>query len=60
MDHVLSKQSFAELVGVTPDRLSQYLAEGRIGGEAIAGVGRHARINVAVAEAQLKGWFDIT
>ena len=60
MDHVLSKQSFAELIGVTPARLSQYLAEGRISGEAIVGVGRHARINVAVAKAQLKARLDIT
>ena len=60
MDHVLSKQSFAELIGVTPARLSQYLAEGRISGEAIVGVGRHARINVAVAQAQLKTRLDIT
>jgi predicted transcriptional regulator len=60
MDHVLSKQSFAEFIGVTPARLSQYLAEGRISGEAVVGVGRHARINVAVAQAQLKTRLDIT
>ena len=60
MDRVVSKSSFAELIGVTPARLSQYLAEGRISGEAIVGVGRHARINVAVAQAQLKTRLDIT
>jgi len=60
MNDVVSKQSFAELIGVTPARLSQYLAEGRISGEAIIGVGRHARINVAVAQAQLKARLDIT
>ena len=60
MDNVLSKRIFAELIGVTPARLSQYLAEGRISGEAIVGVGRHARINVAVAKAQLKARLDIT
>jgi hypothetical protein len=36
------------------------LAEGRISGEAIVGVGRHTRINVAVAKAQLKARLDIT
>ena len=60
MDDVVSKQTFAELIGVTPARLSQYLAEGRIGGDALVGVGRHARINVAVAQAQLKARLDIT
>jgi len=60
MDEVVSKQSFAELIGVTPARLSQYLAEGRISGEAIVGVGHHARINVTLAQAQLKSRLDIT
>jgi len=60
MDDVVSKSRFAEIIGVTPARLSQYLAEGRISGEAIVGVGRHARINVAVAQAQLKTRLDIT
>ena len=54
MDHVVSKSSFAELIGVSPARLSQYLAEGRISGEAIVGAGHRARIRVNVAQAQLK------
>jgi hypothetical protein len=60
MDDVASKQTFAKLIGITPARLSQYLVEGRISGEAVVGVGRHARINVAVAKAQLKARLDIT
>ncbi len=58
MDNVVSKLEFARLVGITPARVSQYLAEGRISGEAVIGVGRHARIDVAVAQEQLRNRLD--
>ncbi|EKF17076.1 hypothetical protein [Nitratireductor pacificus] len=49
----MAKGDFARLVGVTPGRVSQYIAEGKIFGEAIEGVGRLARIRPALAQAQL-------
>lgn len=57
---VVSKKRFAEAIGVSPARLSQYFAEGRITGEAFVGRGRHARIDVAIARAQLAQRLDAT
>lgn len=49
----MAKGDFARLVGVTPGRVSQYIAEGKIFGEAIEGEGRLARIRPEIAQAQL-------
>lgn len=54
----ISKQEFAARRGVTPARVSQWLAEGKITGEAIVGSGRHARIREDVACLQLERRLD--
>lgn len=53
-DPVVSKGKFAELTGVTPGRVSQWIAEGKIGPDALVGEGRNAKINVRLACEQLK------
>jgi len=58
MDNVVSKLEFSRIVGVSPARVSQYLAEGRISGAAVIGVGRHAKIDVALAQEQLRDCLD--
>lgn len=55
----VGKSVFAGLINVTPGRVSQYIAEGKIFGEAIVGEGRHAKICVEVAKAQLRRKLDI-
>lgn len=57
--HVVSKGAFAEIIGVTPGRVSQYLKDGQIGPDALVGEGRRAKIDVEVAKAQLKETLDI-
>ncbi|WP_342640926.1 hypothetical protein [Rhodoligotrophos ferricapiens] len=57
--HIVSKGEFARLSNVTPGRVSQWIAEGKIHGPALVGDGRMARINVAIAQAQLRGNLDI-
>jgi hypothetical protein len=55
LDHDLfSKGEFARRRNVTPGRLSQWLSEGKISGDAIVGEGRNARIRESVACRQLK------
>src|ERR1700721_973035 len=45
MDDVVSKQTFAELIGVTPPRRRPYLAEGRRGREAAGRAGARPATN---------------
>lgn len=56
---VVSKGDFARIAGVSAARVSQYIAQGQIGPEAMVGEGRAARINVAVAMRQLRDRLDI-
>lgn len=49
----LSKSEFALRRGVTPARVSQWIAEKKISGDAIVGDGRHARIDEEIACQQL-------
>jgi len=56
---VVSKGEFARLCKVTPGRVSQWLAEGKIGADALDGEGRTAKVKVAVAMAQLRRTLDI-
>lgn len=49
----VSKAEFAEVMGVTRQRVSQWLGARQIDGEALIGEGRGARINVEVARQQL-------
>ncbi|MDY0882294.1 hypothetical protein ACFPL7_22155 [Dongia soli] len=50
---LVTKGKLAEIVGVTPGRISQYLREGKIYGDAIVGEGRNASIDVDLACSQL-------
>ena len=59
MDEVVSKGQFATLANVSAGRVSQWISEGKIAGEAIVGEGRSAKIRVAVAMAQLRQKIDI-
>lgn len=49
----VSKSKFAEMVGRTPAAVSQWIAAGKLHGDALVGEGRHAQINVEVALRQL-------
>lgn len=55
---IATKKAFAADLGVTPGRLSQYLAAGQIHGSAIVGTGHRARIDVDVAKGQLRRNLD--
>lgn len=55
----LSKSEFAFRRGVTPARVSQWISEGKISGDAIVGSGRHARIDEEVACRQLDAALDL-
>jgi hypothetical protein len=57
-DQVVTKSQFAAIAGVSRVRVSQYLAERKIGGDAIVGAGHRARIRVAVAMEQLRRNLD--
>lgn len=55
---VVSKGAFAEMMGVSAPRVSQWLREGKIGRDALVGEGRAARVNVALARRQLAERLD--
>jgi DNA-binding transcriptional regulator YdaS (Cro superfamily) len=55
----ISKSAFAEKVGVTPGRVSQWISAGKIQGEALVGSGRKARIRAYVAVEQLRTTLDV-
>lgn len=54
----ISKAELARRLNVSPGRVSQYLAEGKISGPAIVGEGRAAQILASVAIAQLRKNLD--
>jgi hypothetical protein len=56
---LVSKTAFAALLRVHASRVSQYISQSKIYGDAIVGVGRHARIRVSVATEQLKKSLDV-
>lgn len=55
----ITKGEFATRRGVTPARVSQWLADGAISGDAIVGSGRHARIDEDLACQQLDDRLDL-
>jgi transcriptional regulator with XRE-family HTH domain len=55
----VSKVEFAELMGVSHQRVSQWLRDQKIDGAALIGAGRSARIRVEVAKAQLDSRLDL-
>jgi hypothetical protein len=52
-DEIVSKSEFASIAGVSKPRVSQWIADGKINGDALVGHGHRARIRVVVAQAQL-------
>lgn len=59
MGDIVSKSRFAEIIGVSPGRVSQYIAEGKISTAAIVGEGQRAKIDVEAAKADLRRTLDI-
>lgn len=60
MEAVVSKGEFAALINVSPGRISQYLAEGKISQAALVGSGRAAKINVERARQDLRLTLDVS
>jgi hypothetical protein len=58
-DEIVTKRTFATLARVSPGRVSQWLREGKISGDALVGRGHRARIRVAVALEQLGKNLDV-
>ena len=58
-DQTMSKGEFAKLINVSAGRISQYIASGQIGPDALLGEGRSARIVVDRAKRQLNGRLDV-
>ncbi|SDA39289.1 hypothetical protein [Sinorhizobium sp. NFACC03] len=50
----MTKGAFAAHIGVSAGRISQYIAEGKIYGDALEGEGRAAKIRPAIAQSQLQ------
>lgn len=59
METAVSKGRFAELIGVSAGRVSQYLAEGKISPSALVGTGRNAKILIDRAKADLRLTLDV-
>ncbi len=59
MSDIVTKTAFASLGGVSPGRVSQFLSEKKIFGDALVGEGRRARIRVSVAIEQLRRNLDL-
>ena len=60
MEAAVSKGVFANIIGVSPGRVSQYLAEGKITSAALEGSGRNAKIRVEQAKADLRLTLDVS
>jgi hypothetical protein len=59
LSEVVSKGEFARIINVTPGRVSQMIAEGKIDAAALEGVGRFAKIRVDIARRQVADRTDI-
>jgi DNA-binding transcriptional regulator YdaS (Cro superfamily) len=57
---LVTKGEFAKLVGVSASRVSQWIKEGKLYGDALHGEGRLAKIRVAVALSQLRRTLDVS
>lgn len=58
-DDTVTKKEFAALLGVTPGRVSQWLASKQLSGAAIVGSGHRARIRATTAREQLARTLDV-
>lgn len=52
-EQIISKGEFARLIGVSPARVSQYIAAGTIDQAALVGQGRSARVRTQIAAHQV-------
>ena len=59
-EDIVTKGRFAAIAGISQARVSQYLSDGQISGEAVVGSGHRARIRVAVAMEQLRRNLDVS
>lgn len=59
MQEAVTKGEFASIIGVSPGRVSQYLAAGQISQAALVGSGRSAKILVGQARADLRLTLDV-
>ncbi|WP_439273558.1 hypothetical protein [Pseudochrobactrum sp. HB0163] len=59
-DQTMSKGEFAKLINVSAGRVSQYIASGQIGRDALQGEGRSARIIVERAKRHLSNRLDVS
>jgi hypothetical protein len=59
IDEVTSKAEFARIVGVHRSRVTRWIAEKKISGDALVGEGPGARVRVRLAKAQLRRHLDI-
>jgi hypothetical protein len=57
---IVTKSAFASLTRVAPSRVSQWIAGGKIYGDALVGQGHRARIRMSVALEQLKRSLDVS
>jgi len=57
---VVRKSAFAVLCGVSAGRVSQWISEKKITGDALVGEGRSATIRVEIARAQLRATLDFS
>ena len=58
LEEIVTKGEFAALCKVSPGRVTQWIAEGKISSAALVGEGRAARIRVLQAQADLKRSLD--
>lgn len=56
---IVSKQDYAAMRGRSPAAVSHWIAQGKLKAPALVGVGRSAKINVALADQQLSTVLDI-
>lgn len=59
MQPTMSKGDFARHINVSPGRVSQYIASGMIGPDALEGEGRNAKVIVAKAVEQIRQRRDV-
>jgi hypothetical protein len=59
MSTIVTKSQFARACNISPARVTQHLKSGKIDGAAIIGSGRGARLDLEVAQAQLKLRLDV-
>jgi hypothetical protein len=60
LPQIVTKGRYAVLKNVTPSRVSQWIADGKIDGAALVGEGRNAQIAVAIADQQLRDRLDLS